>query len=100
MKIVTVVPTDMEKPTLKALLKETERRLRDRGTTLHRQREGRWVHTRYPGWIAWDLTKGGNLVAEINSVKPNSEWQLMQSFVGYLDRHLGEYSESITITYR
>jgi hypothetical protein len=100
MKIVTVVPTDMEKPTLKALLKETERRLRGRGTTLRRQREGRWVHTRYPGWIAWDLTKGGILVAEINSVKPNSEWQLLQSFVGYLDRHLGEYIESITVTYR
>jgi hypothetical protein len=33
-------------------------------------------------------------------VKPNSEWQLLQSFVGYLDRHLGEYIESITITYR
>jgi hypothetical protein len=100
MKIVTVVPSPNTKPSLKILLRQTEKRLRDRGTTLIREREGRWVHKKYPGWINWDLTKGGFVVAEVGSKKPNTEWQLLQSFIGYLDRHLGQVIESISITYR
>jgi hypothetical protein len=28
------------------------------------------------------------------------EWQMLQAFVGYLDRHLGEQIESISVYYR
>ena len=80
MKIVTIVPFEDDKPTLKALLIQTERRLRGKGTTLLRDKTGRWVHTKYSGWINWDITKGGILVAEIKCKKPDSEWQLLQSF--------------------
>ena len=99
MKIVQIVPYANDKPTLKTLLKETERKLRKKGTTLVRRKEGRWIHKRYSGWINWDLTKGGILVAEIKSFEENAERQLLQSFIGYVDRHLGEYIQSITITY-
>jgi hypothetical protein len=99
MKIVTVAPLTKEKPTLANRLAATERRLRGKGTTLLRARRGRWRHTKYPGWITWESTKGGILVAEVKSRKRDSEWQLLQSFVGYLDRHLGEYIDSITIRY-
>jgi hypothetical protein len=100
MKIVQIVATEDDKPTLKTLLKETERNLRGRGTTFKRQKEGRWVHARYPGWINWDSTKGGILVAEVQSKKPDSEWQLLQAFIGYVDRHIGQYVQSINIIYR
>ncbi len=100
MKLLQIVPLSDEKPTLKALLKETERRLRGRGTTFKRQREGRWVHTRYSGWIKWDLAKGGIIVAEVQSKRPDSEWQLLQAFIGYVDRHIGQYVQSINIIYR
>lgn len=99
MKLVSVVPIENDKPTLGTLLIETERRLRRRGTTLLRHGKRRFVHAKYPGWITWDLTKGGILVAEIRSKKGESEWQLLQSFVGYLDRHLGEYIDTISIRY-
>lgn len=99
MKLVSVVPIENDKPTLGTLLIETERRLRRRGTTLLRQGNRRLVHAKYPGRITWDLTKGGILVAEIRSKKGQSEWQLLQSFVGYLDRHLGEYIDTISIRY-
>ena len=99
MKIVQIVPQINDKPTLKTLLKRKEQELRGRGTTLVRQKEGRWVHTKYPGWINWDLAKGGILVAEIQSKKPDAEWQLLQSFIGYIDRHMGYCIQSIMITY-
>ena len=99
MKLVSVVPIENDKPTLATLLLETERRLRRRGTTLTRQGHRRLVHAKYPGRITWDLTKGGILVAEIRSKEIKSEWQLLQSFVGYLDRHLGDYIDTISIRY-
>ena len=49
MKVVSVVPLQLGKPTLGALLDETERRLRGKGTTLIRHSKRRWVHTKYPG---------------------------------------------------
>ena len=100
MKTVQVVPRADIDAKLKTLLKQTERELRGGGTTFFREREGRWKHLKYPGWIKWDEALGGLLVAEVHPRKDQSDWQLLQAFIGYLDRHLGEYIESISIYYR
>lgn len=100
MKIIQVVPFANDKPTLKTLLRRTERRLRGGRTTFIRQREGRWAHVKYAGWIKWDIALGGILVAEVHSKKPEQEWQLLQAFVSYLDRHLGDYIDTISIKYK
>ena len=63
-------------------------------------REGRWKHVKYPGWIKWDQAPGGLLMAEIQTKVKDHEWQMLDAFVGYLDRHLGEQIESISIYYR
>jgi hypothetical protein len=55
---------------------------------------------KYPGWIQWDDAAGGLLVAEIRTKVKDHEWQILEAFIGYLDRHLGEQIESITIHYR
>jgi hypothetical protein len=100
MKILQVIPRANKNVKLKALLKTTERELRGGTTTFVRQKEGRWKHKRYPGWINWDETQGGVLVAEVKTVDPKAEWQLLQAFIGYLDRHLSDHIESVSITYR
>lgn len=100
MKIVQVMPRGANSLSLKALLKAKERALRGTATTFIREREGRWVHKTYSGWINWEGTRGGILVAEVQTKKDGAEWQLLQAFVGYLDRHLGKYIESISIVYR
>jgi hypothetical protein len=100
MKIVQVVPRPEIDSKLKALLKKTERELRGPHTTFQRVREGRWKHVKYPGWIQWDDAPGGLLVAEIRTKVKDHEWQMLQAFVGYLDRHLGEQIESISVYYR
>jgi hypothetical protein len=43
---------------------------------------------------------GGLLVAEIRTKAQDHEWQIMEAFIGYLDRHLGEQIDSIWIYYR
>ena len=99
MKQVQIFPLADDKPTLKTLLKDTERGLRGGRTTFKRQTEGKWVHIKYPGWITWDLAKGGVIEARVHS-KQGSEWQLLRAFIGYVDRHIGEYVQSINIIYK
>jgi hypothetical protein len=100
MKIVQVIPKAGLNAKLKALLKATERHLRGRHTTFEREKEGRWKHVKYPGWIQWEDAAGGLLIAEVWTRVNDHEWQILEAFVGYLDRHLGEHIESISIHYR
>ncbi len=100
MKILQVVPRAGTRAKLKTSLKSTERHLRGPHTTFQRVREGRWKHVKYPGWISWDDSPGGLLVAEIQTKVRDHEWQMLQAFVGYLDRHLGDEIDSISIYYR
>jgi hypothetical protein len=44
-----------------------------------------------------DRAAGGLLVAEIQSKVKGHEWQVLQAFVGYLDRHSGEQIGSISV---
>jgi hypothetical protein len=99
-KVLQVVPRPGIKAKLKTLLKMTERNLRGPHTTFQRVREGRWKHVKYPGWIHWGQAAGGFLVAEIHSKVKDHEWQILQAFIGYLDRHLGEQIECISVYYR
>ncbi|MGH7583501.1 MAG: hypothetical protein ACREL5_09770 [Gemmatimonadales bacterium] len=100
MKIVQVFPRDPAAASLKSQLKATERALRGGTTTFVRKREGRWVHKRYPGSIRWSETLGGILVAEVSGRGPDHDWQLLSAFIGYLDRHLGDAIDSISVFYR
>jgi hypothetical protein len=99
MKIVQVVPITGIETKLKTLLNNKEKELRHRPTAFSRTRN-RWRHVKHSGWINIEETKGGFLVAEVQTKVEGSEWQLLQSFIGYLDRHLGENIESISIFYR
>ena len=100
MKILQVVPKAGNHAKLKSALKTTERGLRGPHTTFKRMREGRWKHVKYPGWIQWDQAPGGLLVAEIHTKVKDHEWQMMDAFIGYLDRHLGGEIDSISVYYR
>jgi hypothetical protein len=81
MKLIKVTPIS-DAPSLKSLLKQTEPPHRDSIK------------------IKWPPGRGAKLFAEVGSLKPEREWKILQSFIGYLDRHLGEYIQSITITYQ
>lgn len=100
MKLLQVVSRHDATASLKTQLNAKERELRGHRTTWKRQKAGRWVHTKYPGWVTWNAGPGGLLLAEVKSKKADAEWQLSSAFVGYLERHFAETIESITITFR
>lgn len=85
---------------LNSALKSKELKLRGKGTTFYQERRGKWKHSKYPGWINISQAKGGIIVAEVQTKKEGSEWQLLSSFIGYLDRHFGTMIDVISIYYR
>lgn len=99
MKLLSIVPLRLGRPSLGTLLETTERRLRGTSTTFRRQKKRQWSHAKYGGRITWDVSKNGILEVEIRSPESGLETQLLQAFIGYLDRHLGDELDSITILY-
>jgi hypothetical protein len=55
---------------------------------------------KYPGWIQRKEALGGLLLAEIQTKVKDHQWQMLQAFISYLDRHLGEKIDSISAYYK
>jgi hypothetical protein len=100
---VTVIPRTSDNIYGLLVSKEMELRQKNQGT-LHRKGEKKsgvekWTHLTYPGWIRFQKCLGGMLVVLIQSKKEEYEWQLLSSFIGFLDRHFRGELASVTITY-
>jgi hypothetical protein len=83
--------------------KELTLRRMNRGT-LHRQgpkkkNEEKWGHASKNGWIRFQNCLGHVLTATIQARDEDEEWQLLNSFIGFLDRHFRASIASILISY-
>jgi hypothetical protein len=100
---VTVNPKNGEN--IYSLLKKKELALRRKNHgTLHasgprRLGKEKWSHSSYKGWVQFQKCLSGVLVAQVQSRDPDAEWQLLSSFVGFLDRHFRESISSISLNY-
>lgn len=105
MIMITVTITPRAGDNLYSLLKRKELSLRRKKQgTLHasgprRLGKEKWSHSSYKGWIQFQQCLGGVLVAQVQSRDADSEWQLLSSFVGFLDRHFRADISSISLTY-
>ena len=86
---ITVTPKEATNIYSLLVKKEVELRRRNIGT-LHRtgakkRGEDRWKHESYFGWIRFQECLGGMAVALVQSKSPDQEWQLLTSFIGFLD---------------
>lgn len=83
--------------------KEVQLRKSNRGT-LHRagpKRKDRdkWIHASYNGWIQFQRCIGGVMVTLIQAKNSQEEWQLLSSFIGFLDRHFREEISGVSLHY-
>ena len=103
--MITVTVTPSAGDNLYSLLKEKELSLRRKNQgTLHatgRRRAGKekWTHSSHKGWIQFQQCLGGVLVGQVQSRDPEGEWQLLTSFVGFLDRHFRRNIATISLNY-
>jgi len=103
--VIRITVTPKEGANIYSLLvkKEVELRRKNMGT-LHRaggkkRGEDKWNHESYPGWVRFQECLGGMAVALVQSKTPDQEWQLLTSFIGFLDRHFRSSISSVTINY-
>jgi len=100
MKLLVVVPKSESGANLKSMLDTQERELRGGRTTFLKISRNKWKHAKYYGWINVKSAAGGILIAEVESNAKNTERQLLQAFVGYIERHFYDQIDSMNITFR
>jgi len=101
MRIVEVV-SKPDSENLYSLIKrkEVELRRKKRGT-LYRVKPNRWKHVSYKGFIDFYKANRDISIFELKQKSTESnDWQLLHSFLGFLDRHFHAEIQSITILYR
>lgn len=100
---VAVIP--QHKANIYSLLVQKELSLRKANQgTLHRsggkkKNEDKWVHNTYHGWIRFQHCLGGTMVALVQAKNADEEWQLLTSFIGFLDRHFRDSIANINLSY-
>ncbi len=100
---ISIVPEKGEKIYSLLVQKELSLRKKNKGT-LHRtgpkkKNEDKWVHNTMPGWIKFQRCYGGMIVAIVQSKNRDQEWQLLSSFIGFLDRHFRDEINNINLNY-
>jgi len=61
----------------------------------------KWSHKKHKGWINLQRSAGDVVTAEVLSRGPaEDQWQLLQVFIGWLDRHFGDKIQAVNIQYR
>ncbi|MBM3416536.1 MAG: hypothetical protein FJY20_08820 [Bacteroidetes bacterium] len=101
MRIVQVV-SKPECDNFLSLVKKKKRELRQRkrGTFYH-VKPNRWKHVSYSGYIDFHKAHKNISIFEIKTrASDGNDWQLLHSFLGFLDRHFHDTMESVTILYR
>jgi hypothetical protein len=90
---------------LYALLVKKQAQLHRGGRgTLHRRGKkergrAKWRHVKYDGWIWLEKCRAGVVLVEIFSRAAGGESQLMNSLVGFLDRHFRDELATVSIHY-
>jgi hypothetical protein len=101
MRIVEVITKDGTVNFL-SLLKQKQRELkRKKRGTFFPVSPSRWKHVSYSGYI--NLHKGLKHICFFEFVsksEDSKDWQILHSFLGFLDRHFHEEMESVTVLYR
>lgn len=101
---VTIVPKHGVNLYGKMVKKEVQLRRSKQGT-LHRsasKQKGteKWAHRKYKGWVWFQKCLGRIVVAEVQSRVDGGENQILESFVGFVDRHFRKDLVSVTVNYR
>ena len=103
MRQIQIVPNDGFHLYGALVAKEIELAKKKKGT-LHRKgakeaNRAKWTHASYPGWIKLARGMGQVVMIKIYSKKAGTEWQLLQSLLGFLDRHFAAEIKTINIHY-
>lgn len=103
--VVVVVPKDGFRLYGAMVKKEVDHAKTGRGTWFRsgpkEKDKAKWAHSTYKGWVKLHRTEGEVITAMLQSRSESADqWQLLQAFLGFVDRHFGENISSIMIQYQ
>lgn len=102
MKLLQIVPRQGTQLYGAMIRKQADIRRGGRGTFSRAgggKRAARWKHVRYKGSIELKAGEADAVSARIKSSDRGDEARLTSSFLGWLDRHFGDYLSSVNIQY-
>jgi hypothetical protein len=104
MKLIQIVPRKTMRLYDDLLDKEEAIRERGRGTFFRAGRKKRgsvtWKHKAYRGSVKLERGLSDDVTAKIRAQPPESEWQMLSAFLGFVDRHFGPKISAINVSYR
>jgi hypothetical protein len=104
MKVIQIVPRKAMRLYDDLLDKEEAIRERGRGTFFRAGRKKRsgvtWKHKAYRGSVKLERGSSDDVTAKIRAQPPESEWQMLSAFLGFVDRHFGPKISAINVNYR
>lgn len=60
----------------------------------------KWKHSTYKGWVSIQNGMGNVVIVEIGTrAERDVEWQILQAFLGFLDRHFSKQIRGINIQF-
>lgn len=103
-RLIQVVPKEGGNLYGKMVAKEVELAKRNRGTFFRsgpKERDrAKWSHSKYKGWIRIARGTGNVVTVEIQSRSDSDDgWQIVQAFIGWLDRHFGDSIQALNIQF-
>jgi len=104
-RLIQIVPSTDSRLFGQMVKKELNLYRRNQGTFYRsgakQRNQAKWSHKRYKGWLKLQRGEGEVVIAEVRSLsKTDDGWQLLQAFLGWLDRHFGKQIMAINIQYR
>ena len=104
MKLLQIVPRGGTHLYSAMIKRQAEIRRSGRGTFsragARKRNAARWTHVRYKGSINLEPGLLDAVEVAIKSPERGDEARLLSSFLGWLDRHFGDYLSTISIQYR
>jgi hypothetical protein len=103
MRLIQIVPKEDFRLYGAFVAKEVALRQKNQGTFRRsgpkQKNYAKWKHKKFKGWIWLQRGLGEVVTIELQSLDEDSQWQLLESFLGFVDRHFADNVQSIHIQY-
>lgn len=103
MRLMQIIPKEQFRLYGALVAKEVSLRQKNQGTFRRsgskQKNWAKWNHKKFNGWLWLQRGLGEVVTIQLQSKTENDQWQLLESFLGFVDRHFADKVQSIHIQY-
>ena len=103
MRLIQIIPKDRFRIYSALVAKEVSLRKRNQGTFRRAGEKlrswAKWKHKKYNGWLWLQRGLGEVVTIQLQCKSKDVQWQIMESFLGFVDRHFADNIRAIHVQY-